>query len=64
MQHEAMRVDSMQDRLPTDSVDGDSEGTESSFATASDDDTRTTVHKVFVKSFGCQMNVYDSERMT
>jgi tRNA-2-methylthio-N6-dimethylallyladenosine synthase len=64
MQHEAMRVDSMQDRLPTDSVDGDSEGTESSFATASDDDPRPTVHKVFVKTFGCQMNVYDSERMT
>jgi tRNA-2-methylthio-N6-dimethylallyladenosine synthase len=64
MQHKAMRVGSMQDRLLTDSVYGDGEGIESPFAAASDDDLRPTVRKVFIKTFGCQMNVYDSERMT
>jgi tRNA-2-methylthio-N6-dimethylallyladenosine synthase len=54
----------MQERLPTDPVDDDGDGLQSSFAADSEGDAHPPAPKVFVKTFGCQMNVYDSERMT
>ena len=64
MQHEISHVDAMQDRLTTESVREDGEDADPSSAAVVDDDATPPGPKVFIKTFGCQMNVYDSERMT
>jgi len=52
----------MDDRLTTETIG--SEHSEAFAALADPSRTPTSGPKVFIRTFGCQMNVYDSERMT